>query len=98
MVPESVLWLVSKEKFETARKLILRASKKNGKSVPECLLVTPSVPNNNIEVVKIDNYHYHYTQQYYYSTISSLMECEKNQSSTKTNHLIQKRMKGSGKI
>ena len=41
IVPESIRWLVSKQEYLEARKLILKAAKVNGKMVPDELLVVP---------------------------------------------------------
>ncbi|XP_046458204.1 organic cation transporter protein-like [Daphnia pulex] len=42
LVPESIRWLVATKRYESARKLILKAAKVNKKSVPDHLLVIPN--------------------------------------------------------
>jgi OCT family organic cation transporter-like MFS transporter 4/5 len=42
MVPESVRWLIAKKRYEEAKKIILKASKVNKKTLPDHLLVIPN--------------------------------------------------------
>ena len=42
-MPESIRWLISKNRYDEARNLILQAAKMNGKTVPGHLLKTPSM-------------------------------------------------------
>ena len=40
IIPESILWLISQKRYKEARKLINKAIKVNGKTVPEELFAT----------------------------------------------------------
>ena len=42
MVPESIRWLIAKKRYKEAKRLILKASKMNKKSLPDHLLVIPN--------------------------------------------------------
>jgi hypothetical protein len=41
IVPESIRWLISKQRYEEAGKLISKAAKVNGKVIPDYLLLSP---------------------------------------------------------
>ena len=48
VLPESIRWLITKKRFDEARKLIEQAAKMNGKPVPEHLLI---IPNSSQQVL-----------------------------------------------
>ena len=54
LVPESIRWLITHQYYEKATKLILKASKVNGKTIPSHLLVFPTNSGENQHNVNIE--------------------------------------------
>ncbi len=55
VLPESVRWLITQKKYEEAKKIILKAAKTNGKTVPPHLLIIPELNNSIPEVITFSN-------------------------------------------
>jgi hypothetical protein len=47
LVPESIRWLITHNYYNQAKKLILKASALNGKTIPSHLLVIPTNQGGN---------------------------------------------------
>ena len=53
LLPESVRWLITKERYEEAEKILLKTAKINQKTIPSNLLIAPEDQGEHVKNVCI---------------------------------------------